>query len=270
MKIVSVGEATVDYYPHIDQLLVGGISLNFAVQAKRVGAEQVSLVSQVGRDAHGELIRDRLAQEGIDQRHLHTVEGKTAECTIVIKENGERYFPPNSYYQNVLANYCPSADDLDFIRGHDIVAARFDISYTRAAFDFVMLDPDVKGKKVADFGDWFDYRGRHPEIFPYLNQVDLAFISGDRETIGAFQPLSQEINTLVIVTLGKEGSVALVDGKLIEQRSVPANKIIDTTGCGDAFQAAFTVSYFKTGDLRRSLQAASAHAAKTLQHVGAI
>ncbi|MEM7800875.1 MAG: PfkB family carbohydrate kinase [Chloroflexota bacterium] len=270
MKIVSVGEATVDYYPHIDQLLVGGISLNFAVQAKRAGAEQVSLVSRVGSDPHAQLIRERLKTEGIDQTHLHTVDGQTAECTIVIKENGERYFPPNSYHQHVLADYCPSAADLSFIRAHEIVAARFDISYTRAAFDLVMLDPEFKGKKVADFGDWFDYRGRHPEIFPYLNRVDLAFISGDQETIRTFRPLSLGIKALIVVTLGKDGSVALLNGQLVEQPAAPASKIVDTTGCGDAFQATFTVNFFKTLDLQLALRAASEQAANTLMHVGAI
>ena len=53
------------------------------------------------------------------------------------------------------------------------------------------------------------------------------------------------------------------------QPAVDVKKIVDTTGCGDAFQAAFTVSYFKDGDIRKALKAAAQQAAKVIQHYGA-
>ena len=270
MKLVSIGEATADYYPHIDKTLVGGISLNYAVHAKRCGADKVSLVSCIGNDDNGRHILDRLDQEDIDASHVTILEGKTAHCEIVVLENGERYFPPNSYHQHVLADYEPSAADLRFISQHDILVARYDISYTKAGFNKVMQELDFNGKRVADFGDWFDYDGRHPAIYPYLKQIDLAFISGDQTTIDTFLPISNQAKAQIIVTLGERGSVALVDGYLIQQQAIPVSKIVDTTGCGDAFQAAFTVSYFRDGDIPAALRAGAHNAAKTLQRYGAI
>jgi sugar/nucleoside kinase (ribokinase family) len=41
MKIAIIGEITMDHYPQQNRSFVGCISLNFAVQAKRCGAEQV-------------------------------------------------------------------------------------------------------------------------------------------------------------------------------------------------------------------------------------
>jgi len=269
MKIVSIGETTADYYPNIDKTLVGGISLNFAVQAKRCGAGFVSLVSGVGRDEIGRLILDYLSQEQVDHSHVTVLDGKTGYCEIIVLDNGERYFPPNSYQQNVLANYKPSAADLAFIQQHDILVSRYDISYTKSTFNTVMQTLDFHGKRVADFGDWFDYNGRHPQIFPYLNQIDLAFISGDEETVETFLPLSQTVKAQIVVTLGEKGSVALVNGDVIRQSIIPVDTIVDTTGCGDAFQAAFTVNYFKNGDLKAALQAGAENASKTLQHFGA-
>ena len=270
MKLVSVGETSADYYPGIDKTLVGGISLNFAVQAKRCGADEVSLVSAVGQDEVGQAILNRLEQEQINASHISVLPGKTAHCEIVVLENGERYFPPNSYHQQVLADYEPSAADLAFVQQHDVVVSRFDISYTKAAFNRVMLDLPIDGKKVADFGDWFDYDGRHLEIFPYLDQVDLAFISGDDTTIEAFSPVSQTCRAQIVVTLGARGSVALLDGKLIKQPAVAVPKIVDTTGCGDAFQAGYTVAYFQEQGIKTSLAAGAKNAAQVLQHYGAI
>ena len=269
MKLVSIGEATADYYPNIDKTLVGGISLNFAIHAKRCGADEVSLVSRVGQDANGRLILNRLAQEEIDASHVAILDGKSANCEIVVLENGERYFPPNSYHQHVLADFEPSSADLKFVQQHDYLVSRYDISYTKASFNKVMLELDFSGKRIADFGDWFDYQGRHPAIYPYLSQIDLAFISGDEETIETFLPVSSQYKSQLVITLGEMGSIALVDGGVVTQSAVPVEKIVDTTGCGDAFQAAFTVSFFQNGDIPAALQAGAENAAKTLQHFGA-
>ena len=269
IKLVSVGEITADYYPRIDKTFVGGISLNFAVHAKRCGAEQVSMVSALGADENGQMILARLAKEQIDTSHISVLPGKTSHCEIVVFDNGERYFPPNSYHQHVLASYEPSAADLEFVRQHDILVSRFDISYTKTTFNRVMLDDDFTGKKVADFGDWFDYEGRHPAVYPYLDQVDVAFISGDNSTIETFLPFSKNSRAQIIVTLGAEGSVALNDGEIIHQPAVRVPRIVDTTGCGDAFQAAFTVAHFQGLTLKQSLAAGAENAAKVLQHYGA-
>ncbi len=271
LKLVSVGETTADFYPAINQTFVGGISLNFAVQAKRCGAETVSMVSVVGNDTNGEMILGKLEQEGIDTSHISVVPGKTAHCEIVVLENGERFFPPNSYHQHVLAHYKPSAADLAFVQLHDIVVSRFDISYTKETFNAVIRDLPFAGKKVVDFGDWFDYNGRDDEIIPYLKHIDLAFVSGDQTTVDRFLQLAQQHPTVqFVVTLGDKGSVAIADSELLHQQAIPVAKIVDTTGCGDSFQAAFTVAYFQGASIQDSLKAGAKQAAKTIQHYGAI
>lgn len=273
MKLISVGESTIDYYPAIEQTFIGGISLNFAVHARRCGAESVAMVSAVGQDANGKLILARLQQEQIDTSHIAVLPGKTAHCEIIILENGNRYFPPNSYHQHVLTDFVPDATALAFIQRHDVVVSRFDISYSKATFSTVMGDLPFDGKRVADFGDWFDYAGRHDEMLPLLDRIDLAFISGDEETVAVFQDAMRGENrpkkAQIIITLGDQGSVALVDGGIIRQSAMPVERIVDTTGCGDAFQAAFTVEWMRSGDLAKALQSGAENAAKTLQHYGA-
>ena len=270
LKLVSVGETTADFYPQIDQTLVGGISLNFAVQAKRCGLETVSMVSCVGDDANGRMVLDKLAAEQVDTSHITVQPGKTAHCEIVVLDGGERYFPPGSYRQHVLASYKPSPADCAFIQTHDILVTRFDIAYTRATVDLVVRHLPFSGKRVVDFGDWFDYNGRHPEIVPYLDKIDLAFISGDETTVEAFGQIAKESRTQFVITLGRAGSCALVDGKIVRQSAVMVPNIVDTTGAGDAFQAAFTVAYFQGQGIEASLAAGAENAAKTIQHFGAI
>ncbi|MEM9774554.1 MAG: PfkB family carbohydrate kinase [Chloroflexota bacterium] len=270
ISLVSVGESSADYYPQLDKTFVGGISLNFAVQAKRCGLDDVSVVSCIGDDNNGQLILQKLADECVDCSHITVALGKSAHCKIEILENGERYFPPNSYHQHVLATCKPCPDDLKFIQQHDILVSRFDISYTRETFNAVIRDLEFKGRRVVDFGDWFDYSGQHLEILPYLPYVDLAFISGDPNTIDAFLPIAEKFHTQFVITLGKEGSMAIQSGSIIYQPAILVPKLVDTTGCGDAFQAGFTVAYFTGGSIEDALKAGAEQAAKTIQHYGAI
>ncbi|MEP7346524.1 MAG: PfkB family carbohydrate kinase, partial [Gemmatimonadaceae bacterium] len=69
MKIVAVGECTRDRYVDRTVETVGGISLNFAVNARRCGAEHVAIVSCIGPDVAGDRIGAALAREGIDATH---------------------------------------------------------------------------------------------------------------------------------------------------------------------------------------------------------
>lgn len=269
MKIVSIGEATADYFPLIKKTLAGGISLNFAVQARRSGADHVSLVSAVGRDENGRLILEKLAREEINTSHVAIVDGPSACCEIVIRPGGERYFPPNSYHQNCMANFALTAEDLAFVQQHDIAVSRYDQAYATTYFDQIMLEPNFTGRRAADFGDWFDYSHNAGRIFPYFKLIDLAFISGNEQTMAALAPVAKAAQTLLVVTHGRQGSSALFRGRRYDQPAVPIKKIVDTTGAGDAFQAAFTVRYFRTGDIAQALKAGALQAAQTLQHVGA-
>ena len=94
MKIVSVGESMIDHYPDLGHSFVGGISLNMAVNAKRCGADAVSLVSCVGTDDSGQRVFEKLAQEGIDASHVAVLPGETARIDIQVLAQGERLFPP--------------------------------------------------------------------------------------------------------------------------------------------------------------------------------
>jgi fructoselysine 6-kinase len=102
-----------------------------------------------------------------------------------------------------------------------------------------------------------------------IKQLDIAFISGNQETIDILHPLSLQMGGIVVVTRGAEGSTALVNGQQFDQPAIQVATTVDTTGCGDAFQAAFTVFYLRHGDIRLALQQGARQAAQVLQHYGA-
>jgi len=269
MKIVSVGEITIDHYLNLNRSFVGGISLNFAVNAKRCGTDAVSLVSCVGTDAGGRQVFEKLAQEGIDASHVAILAGETAHIDIQVLAQGERLFPPGGFHRNVLLDLRLNESDLAFIRQHDILAFLYDRSQPESPVNRALEALDFDGKRVADFGDWSDYAGDYDDLLAALEPLALAFISGNQETIDFLLPFSHRFDGLIVVTLGADGSVALVDGTTLFQPAQVVPNSVDSTGCGDAFQAAFTVAYFAAGNIRQALHRGTAQAATVIQHYGA-
>jgi fructoselysine 6-kinase len=269
MKIVCVGEITIDHYPDLNQSFVGGISLNFAVNAKRCGADSVSLVSSVGTDEGGRKVLAKLAKEGIDASHVAILPGETARIDIQVAAHGERAFPAGRFRRNVLNDLRLTENDLIFIQQHDILAFLYDHSQPDSPVNRAAAELDFDGKRVADFGDWTDYGGDYAPLLSSLESLDLAFVSGNQATVDYLLPFSRHLKGLIVITLGADGSAALMDGMPFFQPAQPIANPVDSTGCGDAFQAAFTVAYFRTASVKQALHRGTVQAATVIQHYGA-
>ncbi|MBI2641118.1 bifunctional hydroxymethylpyrimidine kinase/phosphomethylpyrimidine kinase, partial [Candidatus Roizmanbacteria bacterium] len=74
---------------------------------------------------------------------------------------------------------------------------------------------------------------------------------------------------IVVVTLGEKGSFLYSGDTIYHERAVKVDKIIDTTGAGDAYTSAFISKYVKTRNLKDSMQEGALYAAKILSKVGA-
>ena len=123
MKIVSIGEITIDTYLLQKLFFVGGISLNFAVHAKRCGAAQSSLVSCVGNRPKGHHVLNTLTKEGVDATHVKMVDGDSATCDIEVHDNADRFFP--GYELNALDQLVLTDPIVDFINQHDVMMTMF-------------------------------------------------------------------------------------------------------------------------------------------------
>jgi fructoselysine 6-kinase len=268
LRIVSVGECTMDYYLDLQQKFVGGISLNFAVNAKRCGAETVSFVSRVGDD-HGGRILETLAREGIDTSHVAIQPRETARQDIAVTAAGERIFPPGGYQPGVLEDFLLHEADLRFVQSHNVLVSAL-FKQVEPLFRQVMETLPFEGWRVADFLDLSDYNNDIGVVEQFNDRLKISFISGDHELVERLRPLSRAARGIIVVTFGVEGSVALDKGEPVIQPSIQVDNVVDSTGCGDAFQAAFTVSYWRSGDVRRALQCGAEQAARVLQHYGAI
>ena len=106
-------------------LVAGGKGANQAVAAARLGAD-VAMVGRVGRDAFGNLLRDGLAREGIDVRHVRRTPGASGTAVILVQPSGE-----NSIVLSAGANAKVTPADVDrarpLIRAADAVLLQLEI-----------------------------------------------------------------------------------------------------------------------------------------------
>ena len=133
-----------------------------------------------------------------------------------------------------------------------------------------MSDDKFRGWRIADFLDLSDYDRDVRVIETWMNRLEMAFVSGDEQLVKQLQSISNKTDCLIVVTMGADGSVALMRGEVIREPAVHVNGVLDSTGCGDAFQAAFTVSCWKDRNVQHALHRGAQRAAMVLQHYGAI
>lgn len=268
-----------DVYGSTD-LLPGGSSANVAVWARRLGAE-VILVGKIGDDRLGHLMRGHLGAEGVAS-HVTMAEGaETTRVAIVIRTDGEHAFVtdhsnPLRLGAAELPLHLLDRTDVIFLNGYAVFMAG------GAGFASELLD-EARRRGIAVVFDPSSFalvrRYGAVRLLGELGPLDV--LIGNEEELEALNGGSDldrllSRSRLVVVKQGGRGATARLRAADVltlagedEQSDRPRDnaaryaapalpvEVVDTTGAGDAFDAAFIVEYFTHGDIPRSLAAAN-------------
>jgi len=248
---------TMDEFPQKNICKPGGNSLNFVLHARRRGWD-ASIIGAIGNDQNGKNILSLLKSRCVNHTRLYTVQGHTAKNRITIK-NGERYSKPEDWNGGVYEQYRLSKHDWKFIFNHDWIAT-------------TLFDPNFSGflDRLHDDNLHVSVDFMHSpdpqSIQNIADKLTLIFLSCAADEIKTY--LSISTKTPIIFMLSGEGSAAYYEGKLYKQDALPVKEVIDTTGCGDAFHAAFCCSWHENHDIPSALYAGAAAGKETLAHIG--
>jgi len=119
---------------------------------------------------------------------------------------------------------------------------------------------------------------RHRDDFLSLLKNDLNILIGNENEINQLLGKDKlqdsinelkKINKLIIITRNKNGSLAIINNKIINCESIEVKKIVDSTGAGDLFAAGFFKEYLDKSNIKQCLYTGSELAAKIIQKVGA-
>ncbi|KAL5730639.1 ribokinase [Ranunculus cassubicifolius] len=290
--LVVVGSANADIYVEINRLpkqgetisattgqtLAGGKGANQAACGGKLDYPTYFL-GQIGEDAHGKLVSEALGNGGVILDRVSVVENvPTGHAVVMLQEDGQ-----NSIIIVGGANMCcwPETireEDLEVLKKAGIVLLQREIpdqvnilvaKAARSAGVPVILDAGgMEGAIPAELLNLVD-------IFS-PNESELARLTGmETET---FEQISQAVTKCydmgvkqVLVKLGSKGSALFVKGEEpIKQPIIAASKVIDTTGAGDTFTAAFAVALVEGKSRKECLKFAAAAASLCVQVKGAI
>ncbi|MBI3984434.1 MAG: hypothetical protein HY344_00620 [Candidatus Levybacteria bacterium] len=267
MKIISVGDIGIDEYVDLGIKKPGGIAFNFAVNVIKNNTD-CSLLSVIGKDQEGKQLKNLLHSLNIDISHLQKVNGKTAKQNIALKENGERKFV--GYNAGVFNKWHLSKKDINFILKHNVVF----VSLSDGLEDIVHAIANLQGNitKIIDFSQDYkfaDFESEDNLIAKHCINFDIIFIGGNEKLIKRVKTLGAKFSEkLFILTLGNQGSLAFQNDRSYFQKAKKIKKIIDTTGCGDAFQAGFVTAYLNNKDIQQALNSGAKQAESVITHIG--
>ena len=236
MKLIGIGDNTVDDYTHLRTLFPGGNALNVAVYTSMLGCEAAYL-GVFGSDAAAAHMQETLATLRIDISRCTHADGPSGKATLSI-EDGERVFT-GSNRGGVRASIPMTFifDDIDYLQS-------FSIAHT-SVYSFIDSQLPQLAALVPiisyDFSDDFDT----DKALALCPHIDIAFFSCPDSATEATRELLQAAvgqgSMLAVATRGAEG-VILFDGRAWYRQAPHPVTPIDTLGAGDAFISAFLVS----------------------------
>lgn len=261
MKILAMTVCCVDVFPEENKIVPGGESLNLAVNCAKTKKAEVYLISQIGTDKYGAILKDVFKQYNINTQRVYEVEGQTANHIIYIDKNGDRYFKENAWTGGVWEDYKISESDKKFMQSIDVIATPFN---TPVFKDIINIKKKSEFFLSVDFND----AALNSQWEKYFKNIDFFFISAKNQDLSLLEEWSKKYDTIFIATLGEYGSVAFYKGKKFICDAVKVDKVVDTTGCGDSYQGVFVVEYMLSKDIEKAMQKGSEAAAVTLSKVG--
>lgn len=271
-KVPSEGETVTDdggvaYTP-------GGKGANAAIALTKLGADCV-FATKLGADVHGQKLYGYYKELGLNTSCIKVDHDHPTGFAIVLKEsNGQNriiHYPgANSYIssENIIDAFSCSPDALYI--GFEISFATALIAAKVAAGKgipiFVDAAPADKSYDLESLPPLEVFSPNETETYEYTGIMP----AGADSALRAALALRRRVNAKYIVIKQGNRGAFVYDGK--HYSMVPAyraDKVVDTTAAGDAFTAALTIEYLKTGDIMKAVKFGAAAGAVTVSRAGA-
>jgi len=281
--VVCVGDTAMDEYYQVPRLpgpdekvlttftgrFPGGTACNTARALRRMGAS-VLFLTRIGEDESGKVIEEQFEKIGLAARFLRSPRTPTAQ--ILVAANGEKAILLHGFDQPPTW----SADEMN--RFLEPAPARVVFTTLSLALreELLMFQSNLVISLEPSIVEWdrgnFTWSAQHAHTlildrhtFHFLFQED----PSARNIAAVFDSMPAKPHSL-IVTMGAQGCLGIgrMDGRVHAVPSFEVN-VVDTTGAGDTFNAAFIHAFFnKTLPFERSLQFANAMAAASCENRG--
>ena len=229
----------------------------------------------VGYDIWDNVILDLSMMDRIDTSALHRSEFPNNKVNLRYKNENERVeiaqdiLPPMEF-EDLQPIMNTDAILINFISGFEMglqVLRRLRENYDGLMFldiHSLLLGIDKKGIRFPQaLPKWRDWAENFDCV--QMNSVEAENLVNGESTYFAIQELAEDMVRngikVVNITLGSEGSLVVCrEGKNIKSSYIPAaitGDLVDPTGCGDAYGAAFALEYLRGSGIITSAETAN-------------
>lgn len=290
LDVVTVGDSVVDIVIPVPRFPVGnedsvvgegmtrqlGGASNFLIQASRLGLA-AGIVDCVGDDDLGGFFVEGLRSEGVDVSRICVKEGvRTASCICMVDEKGDHAyigFPGATEYlmpERIEPEHI-RASRLLYVSGYALAslplrdAVLKSVEIARGAGIPILFDPSPIITRV-------DERVREQVIgaskLISLNVRELELMTAISDVEEASGTLRDDGVGMVVLKLGGEGC-AVSSASGFERIPGFDVRAVDTTGAGDAFNAALVYGYLVGWPLEKAARFANIVGAVKVTKMGA-
>jgi D-beta-D-heptose 7-phosphate kinase/D-beta-D-heptose 1-phosphate adenosyltransferase len=274
-------EAPVPVVDLKDRSVTPGGAANAAANVVSLGG-RVTIVGLVGRDAHGDRLRECLEERGIHTNGLVVCEGRptthkmrvVARTQQIVRVDIESREPVPEAAQTSLARtvdeLAKSADAIlvsDYAKGvvSERVARATMLHASNGALP-VVVDP-----KQRDFSRYSGATMVTPNLLELETATGVSTENDEREIVRAGEKLLAALGgSSVLVTRGASGMTLLEAGKAPYHLPTVARSVFDVTGAGDTVAAAVALGMAVHADVYDVLALATHAAGIAVSKVGTV
>ncbi|MET3120877.1 fructokinase [Oxalobacteraceae bacterium GrIS 2.11] len=302
--LIVFGEALLDDFPH--QKVLGGAPFNVARASASLGCAPL-MISRVGNDGNGQLVRDEMRRFALDQSGMQTdTVHPTGLVKVHVELNAHRFeIMTNQAYDHIECE--PAVLAVDRFKSMQQGRQQPTLIYygTLAQRNKTSRETLTRLLSAGQSTNYLDLNLRDgqysfDEIVTSLLHADILKVNEDElqllvrkcqpeagqlncdlnspEIVDAFFEALQHLLVLfklraIIVTLGAQGYVYMNDqGVRVNgwQTETPQLALVDTVGCGDAFSSVFLAGLMHGWPTELTLQRAHAFAGSVCTIRGAV
>ena len=259
--VVRLGELLIDFTENgisdqgnqLFEANPGGAPCNVLAMLTKLG-KKTAFIGKVGNDMFGRRLKDSLEEVGIDTRNLvMDEEVHTTLAFVHTFEDGDRDF---SFYRNPGADMMLTKEEVqdELIKSSRIFhfgtlssthegvreATRHAIQVAKENGLIVTFDPNLREplwKNLDDAKAEIEYGMSQCDVLK-ISDNEVEFMTGTNDYTAGVAKIRERFDIpLILVTMGKEGSRAYYDGRIVEAAPFLQENTIETTGAGDTFCA---------------------------------
>ncbi len=263
--------------------LFGGGAANSALNFALAGFK-VACVSRVGQDAAGQAIVDNLKKANVAIPFISKDKKLVSSSSfIIISTSGERIiFSSKSASENLTLH---KSAKLAISRAAWLYITSLPKNWKKLTKDLFSL----KTVKIAWNPGALQYKGGLKAIAWFLKRTNVLLLNHDEaielvmsdakyenkgpaffnNTHKLLKIIYQYGPKIVVITKGKKGADAYDGQKIYQQKIFKKDRVVDTTGVGDAFNSSLIAALELWDDLDLALKLAAKNASNKVGHLGA-